>query len=335
MRGAEGFGMTASFWNAIQATGRDATAWLPKQASEGAPVVDWLFDVVTWISIFFFVLITAVLIVFVAKYRRRAGHAEQQTTTHHQALEVTWTVIPLVIVIWIFWEGFTRYLDLHSAPLNSYEIQVLAQKWNWAFTYPNGYVDANLHVPAGQNVKLTMTSQDVLHSLYVPVFRVKKDVVPGRYTSLWFRSERPGDYDLFCTEYCGTSHSNMLARVIVHPPGEFETWLADAANYIDKLPPEKLWEAGQKLYQQRGCAQCHSIDGKAGTGPSFKGLWNNQAELKTGDKVLRDENYVRTSILNPQAQIVAGYEPVMPTYQGRLKDKEITAIIEYIKTLEK
>jgi cytochrome c oxidase subunit 2 len=287
---------------------------------------------VTWIGIFFFVLITVLTFWFVWKYRARPGHREEATAEHNQALEITWTVIPILIVIWIFWEGFTGFLNLATPPQNAYNVQVLGQKWSWNFTYPNGAVDGNLHVPVDVPVRLTMTSQDVIHSLFIPHFRVKRDAVPGRYTTLWFQATSPGEYQIFCAEYCGTSHSNMLAKVVVHPPGEFEKWVEEAANFVDKMPPA---EAGLKLYQQRGCQQCHSADGKGGTGPTFKGIWGHQQLLTDGSKVLVDENYVRESILAPQAKIAAGFEPVMPTYQGRIKDKEITALIEYLKTLEK
>ncbi len=306
--------------------------WLPRAASTTAEPVDFLFDAVTAIGAFFFVLISAVLFWFVWKYRARAGHREQPSADHNQVLEITWTVIPVLIVIWIFWEGFTGFLANHTPPQNAYNVQVLGQKWSWSFTYPNGAVDGNLHVPADVPVRLTLTSQDVIHSLFIPEFRVKRDAVPGRYTTVWFRAPQPGQYQIFCAEYCGTSHSNMLAKVIVHPRGEFDRWLDDAANFVDKMKPA---EAGEKLYNQRGCKQCHSTDGKAGTGPSFKGIWNHDAVLRDGSKVLVDENYVRESVLEPQAKVVAGFEPVMPTYKGRLKDKEITAIIEYLKTLEK
>jgi len=309
--------------------------WLPRQGSTTADRVDFLFNAVTGISIFFFVLITVVLFYFVWKYRARAGHAAQSSSDHNQPLEITWTVIPLLIVIWIFWEGFTGFLDLQTPPANAYEVQVLGQKWKWLFTYPNGVVDDNLHVPPDEPVRLVMTSQDVIHSLFVPDFRIKRDALPGRYEREWFQAKEPGEYQLFCAEYCGTSHSAMLSKVIVHRSRpEFDQWLADAGNFLDKLPPEKLWEGGLKLYNQRGCKQCHSVDGVSGIGPSFKGIRGHTQPLKGGAQVVVEENYLRESILNPQAKIVAGYEPVMPTYQGRLKDKEITAIIEYLKTLE-
>jgi len=309
--------------------------WLPRQAATTAPTVDWVFNAVTGIAIFFFLLITATLAVFVWKYRSRPGHAALPSPDHNQRLEITWTVIPVLIVIWIFWEGFTGYLDLSTPPKNAYEVQVLGQKWKWLFTYPNGVVDDNLHVPPGEPVRLVMTSQDVIHSLFVPEFRIKRDAVPGRYEKQWFQANDPGEYQIFCAEYCGTSHSGMLAKVIVHRTRpEFDKWLEDAGNFIDKLPPEKLWEGGEKLYNQRGCKQCHSIDGTSGIGPSFKGIWGHAQPLRSGGSATVDENYVRESIVDPQAKVVAGYEPVMPTFQGRLKDKEITALIEYLKKLE-
>jgi len=309
--------------------------WLPRQGSTSAAGVDYLFNAVTAISIFFFVLITVALFYFVWKYRARPGHEARESAVHNQRLEITWTVIPLLIVVWIFWEGFTGFLNLQMPPENAYEVQVLGQKWKWLFTYPNGVVDDNLHVPPDEPIRLVMTSQDVIHSLYIPDFRIKRDAVPGRYEREWFQALEPGEYQIFCAEYCGTSHSAMLSKVIVHRSRpEFDKWLADAGNFLDKLPPEKLWEGGQKLYNQRGCKQCHSVDGVAGIGPTFKGIWGHKQPLKDGTQILVEENYVRESILNPQAKIVAGFEPVMPTYQGRLKDKEITAIIAYLKTLE-
>ena len=309
--------------------------WLPRQASTTAPTVDSVFNLVTWIAIVFFALITITLAVFVWKYRSRPGHAALPSADHNQKLEITWTVIPVLIVIWIFWEGFAGYLDLSTPPKNAYEVQVLGQKWKWLFTYPNGVVDDNLHVPPGEPVRLVMTSQDVIHSFFVPDFRIKRDAVPGRYEKQWFQANAPGEYQVFCAEYCGTSHSGMLAKVIVHRTRpDFDKWLEDAGNFIDKLPPEKLWEGGEKLYNQRGCKQCHSIDGTAGIGPSFKGIWGHAQTLRSGGSATVDENYVRESIVDPQAKVVAGFEPVMPTFQGRLKDKEITALIEYIKKLE-
>ncbi len=178
---------------------------------------------------------------------------------------------------------------------------------------------------------LVMRSEDVIHGFYVPDFRVQMDVVPGRYTTIWFRAKEPGEHDLLCAQYCGTNHSDMFTKVVVHPPGEFEKWLAEAGNLFKNLPPA---EAGKQLYSRRGCSQCHSIDGTAGTGPSFKGIFGHTTYLEGGGSVTVDENYVRESILEPEAKIVQGYKPVMPTYKGILSDEEITDLIEFIKSLK-
>jgi len=309
----------------------DASFWMPVQASTTAGEVDWLFNLILGISVFFFALIVAVMVLFLVKYRRRKNHAEAEASpSHNTLLEVTWTGIPVAIVIVIFFFGFKSYLNITTPPANAYEVHVGGQKWNWSFTYPNGYVDSNLHVPVDRPIQLIMTSADVIHSFFIPAFRVKADVVPGRYTKTWFEATIPGEYDIFCAEYCGTSHSDMLATVVVHPPGQFEAWLEKASNFLETMSPV---EAGRKLYQVRGCQQCHSVDGSARTGPTFLKLFGKTESFKDGSTITADENYIRESILEPNARIVDGYEPVMPTYQGRLKDAEIGAIIEYIKSL--
>ena len=306
--------------------------WLPEEGSTTAGQVDWLFNLILAISVFFFALIAVLTIYFLLRYRRRPGAAPGESRIHNKWLEITWTVIPTIIVIVIFYFGFTGYMDMKVAPENSLEIQVTAQKWQWLFTYPNGHVDPDLHVPADQPVKLIMTSEDVIHSLFIPDFRSKMDVVPGRYSTSWFEASRPGKHIIFCAEYCGKGHSDMSAWVVVHPPGEYERWLAGAANALDQLAPA---DAGEKMYMTRGCKQCHSVDGTASTGPSLLGMFGRTEAMKDGSKVPVDENYIRESIIDPQAKIVAGFEPVMPTYKGKLKDNEITAIIEYLKTLKR
>jgi cytochrome c oxidase subunit 2 len=309
---------------------KEGSFWMPPQVSTVAHHVDFLFSFILAISVFFFLLIVVVMVFFVIRYRRREGAEAEASPSHNMALELTWTIIPLVLVVVIFFFGFRGFLDMATPPANAYEVLADGQKWNWSFTYPNGYVDENLHVPVNRPIRLVMTSADVIHSLYVPAFRIKNDVVPGRYTKVWFEATEPGEYELFCAEYCGTSHSDMLALVIVHPPGEFETWLEKASNFLETMTPV---EAGQKLYQVRGCQQCHSVDGSAKTGPSFLGLFGRSGQMADGTTVVADENYIRESILEPANKVVAGYEPVMPTYQGRVKDAEITAIIEYLKSL--
>lgn len=305
--------------------------WMPPQVSTVAESVDWLFNFILAISVFFFLLIVVVMVIFVIKYRHREGHEAEASPTHNLALEITWTSIPVVLVIVIFVFGFKGFLDMSTPPANAYEILVEGQKWNWSFTYPNGYVDADLHVPVDRPIRLVMSSQDVIHSLYIPSFRIKRDVVPGRYAKVWFEATEPGEYDLFCAEYCGTSHSDMIAHVIVHPVGEFETWLEKASNFLETMTP---MDAGRKLFQVRGCQQCHSVDGSAKTGPSLLGVFGHEQALADGSSVVADENYIRESVLEPQAKVVAGFDPVMPTYQGRLSDPEIMAIIEYLKSLD-
>jgi cytochrome c oxidase subunit 2 len=304
--------------------------WLPAQASDAAPSVDRLFSFIFWLSLFFFALIVVLMIIFVVRYRRREGVEPEPSPSHNMALEVTWTTIPLLLVMVIFAWGFKVYLDMSTPPANSYEIQVTGQKWKWLFTYPTGHVDENLHVPVDQPVRLVMTSEDVIHSFYVPAFRIKRDVVPGRYSKVWFRATEVGEFQVFCAEYCGTGHSDMLAKVIVHEPGGFEKWMDEAANMFKTMTPVQV---GEKLYRLRGCAQCHSTDGKAGVGPTFQNVFGHHVELKTGGAIVADENYVRESILEPQAKIVAGFEPVMPTFKGKLSDREISAIIEFLKSL--
>jgi cytochrome c oxidase subunit 2 len=273
---------------------------MPPQVSTVAGGVDSLFNFILWLSVFFFVLIVAGMVYFIIRYRRRAGHTEAEPSpTHHTALELTWTGIPLVLVVVIFFLGFQGYLDMTTPPSNAYEIQVTGQKWNWAFTYPNGYIDSNLHVPVDRPVQLVMTSADVIHSLYVPAFRIKMDVVPGRYSKTWFEATSPGEYDLFCAEYCGTSHSDMISQVVVHPAGEFETWLEKASNFLETMSPV---DAGRKLYQVRGCQQCHSADGSSKTGPTFLNLFGREEVMVGGEVIISDENYIRESILEPNAR---------------------------------
>jgi cytochrome c oxidase subunit 2 len=304
--------------------------WMPAPASNYAEGVDWLFYVVFYVCVVMFVLILGLMGAFLIRYRHRTGHAPVKTATHGTALELTWTIIPTIVVMAIFYYGFRGYLDMATPPPYAYEIQVNAYKWGWDFQYPNGHIDQNLHVPLNRPVRLVLQSQDVIHSLFSPAFRIKKDCVPGRYNTAWFEPTQEGTFDLYCTEYCGTKHSEMLAKVVVQDESKFRAWLEEAANWAAKLPPA---EAGAKLYQLRGCGQCHSVDGSGGIGPTFKNLYGSQHGMKDGSNVNVDENYVRESILYPAKRIVAGYENVMPTYQGRLKDSEITALIAYLKSI--
>ncbi len=300
----------------------------PSSTTAGA--VDDLFYFILAVSGFFFAIIVGVMLYFLVKYRERPGVTSQPSPAHNNWLELAWTVAPGILLGIIFFWGFLTYLDMRQPPDGSYEIQVIAKKWSWSFVYPNGHVDNNLHVPVDRPVRLVMSSDDVIHSLYIPAFRLKMDVIPGRYSTTWFEAHSAGEFTLFCAEYCGTQHSKMLAKVVVHPSGEFGKWLDDAANFLDKVTPV---QAGEILYQRRGCIQCHSLDGSAKVGPSFRDSFGSQQALADGQPVTIDENYLRESILEPQAKIRGGYKPVMPTYQGQLKEEEISALIAFIKSL--
>ena len=308
--------------------------WLPGQDSTTAAAMDSVFYLILAVCAVFFTLVVGLAAFFVVRYARRPGVAPVKTATHNLALELFWSAIPLLIVGVIFWQGFAAYMDMVNPPQGCYEIRVTGQQWSWLFTYPNGYSDENLHVPVDEPVKLIMTSTDVNHGLSIPAFRVKMDLVPGRYTTTWFRAVRPGSYPLLCTEYCGNDHYDMLASVVVHPQGEFDKWLKQAADYLSALPPAK---AGEILYQRRGCLQCHPIDPNktvVSVGPPLRNVFGKTHSLADGSTVVVDDNYIRESILEPQAKVRAGYPPVMSTYKGQLSDNEITALIEYIKTLE-
>lgn len=317
--------------------GAPQSFWMPFRASTYSGDVDFTFYFIYWISVFFSVLIFAALIYFSIRYRAKANqHAPAHKAGHSTTLELTWTLIPTLIVLMIFYFGFRSFLKTAVIPPDAYEIGVHAQMWSWSFNYPDGHVDSELHVPAGVPVRLVLTSADVIHSFYVPAFRIKKDAVPGRYNKTWFQSDSVGKYQVFCAEYCGTSHSQMGAIVVVHPMkpdnsgiapwGEWEAVSRD----VRRMPP---LEVGKSLYTARGCNQCHSIDGASGRGPTWKDVFNNQRQFRDGGGALADENYIVESINNPQAHIVAGYDAIMPSYKGQLKPDEITGIIAYMKTI--
>jgi cytochrome c oxidase subunit II len=320
--------------------GRDRGFWMPDQASGFAARIDDIFMFITWLSVFFFILIVGLMVLFMFKYRRPAAdHSPNvNAATHHTPLELTWTIIPLVLVIFIFYIGMMGYLELRQAPADAYRINVEARKWSWQFTHPNGAIEGQtLTVPKGRPVQLVMTSTDVLHSLFIPAFRVKQDVVPGRYSTLWFEATRTGQFDLFCTEYCGTGHSTMGAVVRVYEEDEFRRVIQEMADWIRDIPVERLHQAGPRVFRQYGCIQCHSLDGRIGIGPSllqthelFKAGENRR--MDDGTTVLVDENYLRTAITNPRRYTVEGFRNQMPVMQ--FQDREITALIEFIHRLD-
>ena len=305
---------------------------LPQQASTLAPDIDGLFMFITAINIFFFVLIAFLVLTFARKYRRRGPNEVTPHITHNEKLEIAWSVIPLVIVIGVFFWGFHGYINAQVAPANAIEIQAVGKKWIWQFEYPDGMRTLNdIHVPLNRPVRIVMSSEDVLHSFFVPSFRIKKDVVPGRYTEVWFTATKPGVHQVFCTEYCGKGHSDMLARIHVDDEAAYQRWLIEGDEELKKMP---LPELGALMYEARGCATCHTLDGTRSQGPSWKGLFGSTRQFVDGTSAVADANYIRESILEPQNKVVAGFEPVMPTYKGLLRDREILGVIEYIKTLK-
>jgi len=312
-------------------------SWLPENASNLATGVDNVLLFVTVLSVFFFLLISAVLIGFAIKYRRKTEYDETPYITGNELLEVIWTVIPSVLLMIIFAWGYIEYRKMRHPPENAMEVNVIARQWLWQFDYYNGKKTINeLYVQQDRPVRMVMRSDDVLHSFFVPAFRVKQDILPGNYTQLWFIPTKAGTFDLFCAEYCGTGHSKMLAKVHVLGPEAYAIWekgigIDEGTAVASSLPPA---EQGGELFNKRGCNACHSIDGSVLVGPSFKGLFGKDEKLTNGKTINVDENYLRESILQPQLNIVEGYQPVMPAFEGILSDEEVTALIEYIKTLK-
>ena len=306
--------------------------WMPPRASTVSGDVDNLFNFIMWLSIFFFVLIMVLMVVFVWRYRHRRGDDPSQSSrgSHSTALELTWTIIPTILVVIIFYYGFRGFLDMAVSPPNAYEIQVTARTWSWTFTYPNGAVTNELHIPKDTPIRLVLSSDDVIHSFFVPAFRVKRDAVPGRFNRMWFTATMSGTYDVFCTEYCGRDHSEMKTKAVVYETmDEFRKWLEETARWEGRMTPV---EAGKMLIEQRGCVSCHSLDGSRGQGPTFKDVFGSQRPLTAGPAAVADEDYIRESILYPSAKIVAGYPPVMPSFAGSLREEDIRAIIAFLKT---
>ncbi len=289
--------------------------------------VDALFFFLLGVSLFLSLLILVLIIAFCIKYRRRAPNEIGAPIGGSIKLETFWMVVPLLLSMVMFGWGASLYMSMQHPPPQAMEIYVVGKQWMWKLQHPEGQMEINeLHVPVGRDVKLTMTSEDVIHDFFVPAFRIKADVLPARYTTIWFRPTKAGRYHLFCSQYCGTNHAVMGGWVTVMEPAEFEAWLAGG-------PVEgSLAEAGERLFQQLACNNCHASSGK-GRGPSLVGLYGSTVRLQGGQTVVADDDYLRESILNPRAKIVAGYGPDMPVFQGLVSEEQVLQLIAYIKSL--
>lgn len=306
------------------------TLWMPPSGSTMAEEIDPIFYFLFYASLVFFALVVALVVLFVVKYRRRGELTTTSGVDHNLKLEILWTVIPTILLVIAFIWGFKSYLRLWVVPKDAIEIKVTGQKWFWSFEYPEGANAVNeLTVPVGKPVKLLMSSKDVIHSFYVPNFRVKMDVLPNRYSVTWFEATQTGQFNLFCTEFCGDGHSTMVGKVNVVSELEYNKWL-ESAELGEGM---SLADFGGKLFQSKACITCHTTDGSRNTGPTLKNVFGHEVQLSTGETITVDENYIRRSILEPMGDVVMGYAPIMPTYQGLLKDRQIDALIAYIKTL--
>jgi cytochrome c oxidase subunit 2 len=302
--------------------------FVPEQASTVARSVDALLYFLLAVSGFFSLLIATLIVVFGIRYHRRSPDELPPRPVTSTTLEVVWTVIPLGLVMIMYAWGASLFFTMSRPPADAMEIQVVGKQWMWKFQHLTGQREINeLHVPLGLPVRLTMTSEDVIHSFFVPAFRTKMDVIPGRYTTAWFEATKVGRFHLFCAEYCGTQHSGMGGWVEVMEPAHFQRWLAGAG------PAVSLAEAGAELFQRSGCQTCHRSD-RSGQGPPLEGIFGRPVTLEDGTTVTADERYLRESIVRPMARIVRGYQPVMPTYQGVIGEEGILQLIAYIKSLE-
>ncbi|MGE5263391.1 MAG: cytochrome c oxidase subunit II [Acidobacteriota bacterium] len=297
----------------------------PDQASTTAWPVDAVFLFILALSLLVLLSIGGAILFFVIKYRRRSEDEIPPQIEGSNRLELAWTIIPFGAFMVFFFLGANIYLSNAQPPPNSMEIYVVARQWMWKFEHAEGQQEINeLHVPVGRPVKLIMTSQDVIHSFFIPDFRIKQDVLPDRYTTAWFEATKPGRYHLFCSQYCGTEHAEMTGTILVMEPAEYQGWLSGGG--IDAQSPA---DAGRKLFEQMGCAGCHQTNGR-GAGPSLEGVFGTTVRLQGGGAVKADEDYVRESILDPTAKIVEGFQPVMPSFRGKLTEQQIMALIAYI-----
>jgi cytochrome c oxidase subunit II len=300
----------------------------PEQASTIAPRVDAVLFYVLGLSIFFSILIASLVIYFAVRYRRRSPNEVPAAIHGSTSLEIFWTVTPLILVLILFAWGANVFFALARPPDDALEIYVVGRQWMWKIQHPEGQREINtLHIPIGQPVKLTMTSEDVIHSFFVPAFRTKQDVVPGRFSTTWFEATKTGTFRLFCAEYCGTEHAKMVGSVIVMKRDDYQKWLQEGAE-------GSLALQGRKLFTKLQCITCHGANPQA-RAPVLEGIFHTMVPLNDGRNVLADDNYLRESIMQPAAKVVAGFQPIMPTFQGLIKEDELVELIAYIKSLKR
>ena len=300
----------------------------PEQASTFAIQVDGLYFLLLVLGGFFAVAVIFCIILFSFKYRRLSEDERPDTIEGSLPLELTWSIIPLVLSLVVFALGAGVFFRMYNAPANAIDIHVVGKQWMWKIQHPQGKREINeLHVPVNQPVRLTVASEDVIHAFFIPAFRVKRDVVPGRYNTMWFEATKVGEYHLFCAEYCGTQHSGMIGRIFVMEQEEFQNWLSGGAA------GETMVEAGERQFGQLGCETCHKASGE-GRGPKLIGLFGAPRQITTGETVTADKDYLRNSILDPGSQIVGGYKPIMPTFQGQVSEETLMQIISYIQSLK-
>jgi cytochrome c oxidase subunit 2 len=299
----------------------------PVQASTLAPEVDSLYFFIVAVTAFFAVIVSIAVVYFAIKYHDPTGRRIGAPVHGSISLELAWTIIPFILAMGIFVWSTVVYFHIVRPPDEALEIYSTGKRWMWRFQHREGQSEINeLHVPRGRPVKVTFTSEDVLHNLYIPAFRVKADAIPGRYSMIWFNATQTGEYHLFCAEYCGTKHSGMIGKVVVMEPDDYQAWLTGGGAGLS------LSARGQQLFQQLACASCHLTDGR-GRGPSLAGVFGSQVALSTGATVVANESYLRESILTPQAKLVSGYQPLMPTFQGQVNEEGVMSLLEYIKSL--
>ena len=301
----------------------------PPNASSVATEMDLLYLFIVAVCGFFTILVTAMVVYFAIKFKRRHPDDVGEDIHGSLALELTWTIIPFILSLVMFVWGASLFYRLAKPPADAMDIFVVGKQWMWKVQHPEGVREINeLHVPAGRNVRITLGSEDVLHDYSIPAFRVKMDAVPGKWTTMWFKATVPGVYHIFCAEYCGTKHSGMIGQVTVMTPQDYEIWLAGGRSSGSAV------ENGERLFTELACITCHKTD-SSGRGPTLIGIFGSKVPLADGREVTADENYLRESIMDSQAKVVKGYQPIMPAFQGRVSEEHLLQLVAYIKTLKK